>query len=67
VWLHARGGYVDDPARLLNVRPDVRLLRESPTTAMLEGDRAFGIAAPRQQSRSTRPAAPASAASPRAT
>ena len=28
---------------LLNPKPDVRVLRETPTTAMLEGDRAFGI------------------------
>ena len=28
---------------LLNPKPDVRVLRDSPTTAMLEGDRAFGI------------------------
>src|SRR5262245_40344593 len=28
---------------LLNPRPDVRVLRDTPTTAMLEGDRAFGI------------------------
>ena len=28
---------------LLNPKPEVRVLRETPTTAMLEGDRAFGI------------------------
>src|SRR5512134_498318 len=28
---------------LLNPRPDVRVLRGTPTTAALEGDRAFGI------------------------
>ena len=28
---------------LLNPKPDVRVLRETPTTAMLEGDRASGI------------------------
>ena len=28
---------------LLNPRPDLRVLRDTPTTGMLDGDRAFGI------------------------
>jgi LDH2 family malate/lactate/ureidoglycolate dehydrogenase len=37
-------GYVSMIRRgLLNPRPDVRVLRDTPTTGMLEGDRAFGI------------------------
>ncbi len=33
---------------LLNPRPKVQLLRDTPSTAMLEGDRAFGIVAARR-------------------
>jgi LDH2 family malate/lactate/ureidoglycolate dehydrogenase len=33
---------------LLNPRPDVGVLRDTPTTAMLEGDRAFGIVVAKQ-------------------
>src|SRR5262245_42600337 len=33
---------------LLNPTPDVRVVRDTPTTAMIEGDRAFGIVVARR-------------------